>query len=63
MWLLINIIHEKNNYKKKILTEHAFGSFNWLAETDYSICQMQTFTRPTLSKSFKLELGNVLGLI
>ena len=33
MWLLINIIHEKNNYKKKILTEHAFDSFNWLAET------------------------------
>ena len=28
-----------------------FSSFNWLAETDYHLCQIQTFSRPTLSKS------------
>ena len=29
-----------------------FSSFNWLAETDNYLCQIQTFSRPTLSKSF-----------
>ena len=59
MWLLISNIYEKNNCNK-IFWQGAvfFSSFNWLAETDYNVCQMQTFTRPTLSKSFKLELGN-----
>ena len=39
------------------------SSFNWLAETDYYLCQMQTFSTPTLSKSFSQELGNVRELI
>ena len=45
-------------YTKNITTTtnfdsaHIFSSFNWLAETDYYLCQIQTFSRPTLSKSF-----------
>ena len=61
---LLIIYTKKITTTKKFLTGRAFSSFNRLAETDhYNVCQMQTFTRRTLSKSFKLELGNVLGLI
>ena len=27
-------------------------STDWPSETDYYLCQIQTFSRPTLSKSF-----------
>ena len=45
-------------YTKNITTTtnfdsaHVFSSFNWLAETYYYLCQIQTFFRTTLSKSF-----------
>ena len=54
-------------YTKNITTTtnfdsvRVFSSFNWLAETDYYLCQIQTFSRPMLSKSFSWELGNVQG--
>ena len=51
MWLLINIIHEKHNYNNKFWQREGFSSFSWLAETDNYLCQIQTFSRPTLSKS------------
>ena len=59
------IIYTKNTTTTKTFSQGAlfFSSFNWLAETDYNVCQMQTFTRPTLSKSFNLELGNMWELI
>ena len=43
-------------YTKNITTTtnfdsvRVFSSFNWLAETDYYLCQIQTFSRPTLSQ-------------
>ena len=40
-----------------------FSSFNWLAKIGYYLPQIQTFSRPTLSKSFSQELENVQGLI
>ena len=39
-----------------------FSSFNWVAETDYNVCQIETFTKQTLLKSFKLELRKLAGL-
>ena len=63
MWLLINNIHENVTTTTNFDRARVFSSFNWLAETDYYLYQIQTFSRPTLSKSFSLELGNVQGLI
>ena len=58
------IIYAKNiSTATNFDTARVFSSINWLAETDYYLCQIQTFSRPTLSKSFSLELGNVQGLI
>ena len=60
------IIYKKNiTTSKQILTAGAIlvHSTDWLKQTTYYLCQIQTFSRPTLSKSFSQEHGNVQGLI
>ena len=61
------IVYKKNiTTSKQILTVGAIlvHSTDWLKQTTYYLCQIQTFSRPTLSKSFSYkELANVQGLI
>ena len=59
-----SVYNNQQKLQQQILTVRAFfSSVKLLAETDYYLCQIQTFSRPTLSKSFSQELGNVQGLI
>ena len=46
MWLPIIKIHKKHNYNKNFDSVRVFSSFNGLAETDYHLYQIQTFSRP-----------------
>ena len=46
MWLPIINIHKKHNYNKNFDSVRVFSSFNGLAETDYHLYQIQTFSRP-----------------
>ena len=55
MWLLINNIHENITTTTNFDSARIFSSLSWLAETDYYLCQIQTFSKSNCFKIIQLK--------